>query len=135
MPFLLISLGQIFFPVTDIFIPACFANRIRSEYTAGIYHFLQSHTNGFGQAVHGICCIHTEQDPQMHKPYSHILRSLPVIFPALYAPTASNILESVSLLPLTGQQAYDHQQKIVGILSLAAAITIPYILITIGNHN
>ena len=125
----IISRGRIFFFTSSMTcIPACLASSIRAEYTAGIVPlpFNPIPSTSVKQFIEFAVYI-PEQEPQV----GHTLRSNSVscsslIFPALYAPTASNILESERFLPPTLPASIGPPlTKTVGIFKRAAAIKSP----------
>ena len=111
-----------------IFMPACFASLILSEYTAGIVPLPRSAIprTSVRQFIEFAVYI-PEHEPQLgHTLFSNSSNSSAVIFPELYEPTASNILERLLFSPLTRPASIGPPlTKIVGILSLAAAIRRP----------
>ena len=108
--------------------PACFASWILSEYTAGIVPLPRSAmpSTSVRQFIEFAVYI-PEHEPQLgHTLCSYSSSSASVIFPELYEPTASNILERLVFAPFTLPASIGPPlTKIHGILSLAAAISKP----------
>ena len=126
--FVIMSRGQIFFFQSSItFIPACFARRIRSEYTAGIVPLPCNPIPSTSVRQFMFAVYIPEQEPQVgHTLHSNSSSSSSVIDPAAYAPTASNMLERLRFSPFTCPASIGPPlTKIVGMLILAAAIRSP----------
>ena len=127
--FVIISLGRIsLFNISITAYPALFARRILSEYTAGIVPFPLSPIprTSVRQFIEFAVYI-PEHEPHVGQVlFSNSITSSSLILPATYAPTASNILESDVFFPLTLPESIGPPDtNTVGILSLAAAISIP----------
>ena len=125
----IMSLGQILFLTSSmICIPACFARRILSEYTAGIVPFPRSPIPSASVRQFMEFAVYIpEQDPQVGQTFSSNSESSSmVIFPAATLPTASNIEDKLLLQPCTCPASIGPPDtKMVGILTLAAAIKSP----------
>ncbi len=127
--FVIISRGQIFFFTSSIIcIPACFASSILAEYTAGIVPLPLSPIpkTSVKQFMEFAVYI-PEHEPHVGQVFSsYFVSSSSLIFPALKAPTASNIPERLVFLPLTLPASIGPPlTNIVGIFTLAAAIKRP----------
>ena len=125
----IISRGLMSFSTNSIiFMPACLARRILSEYTAGIvpFPFNPIPRTSVRQFME-FAVYMPEQEPQVGQTFSSNSQSSSMdIVPAATLPTASNIDERLLFSPLTRPANIGPpEQKIVGILSLAAAIKSP----------
>ena len=110
------------------FIPACFARRILSEYTAGIVPFPRSPIPSTSVRQFMLFAVYIpEHDPHVgHTLFSNSHRSASDIVPAAFAPTASNILERLLFCPFTCPASIGPPlTNTVGTLILAAAIRSP----------
>ena len=119
MPLLYISITAI---------PACFARRIRSEYTAGIVPFPRSPIPSASVRQFIELAVYIpEHEPQVgHTLFSYSHTSSSVIVPAAYEPTASNIDERLLFLPFTWPASIGPPDtNTVGRLRRAAAIRSP----------
>ena len=108
--------------------PACLASLILSEYTAGIVPLPLSPIPRASVRQFILLAVYMpEHEPHVgHVFSSYSLRSSSLILPAVYAPTASNILERLVLHPLTWPASIGPPlTNTVGTLTLAAAISRP----------
>ena len=111
-----------------IFIPACLARRILSEYTAGIVPFPGSPIPSASVKQFMELAVYIpEQEPHVgHAFSSYSSNSSIVILPAACAPTASNKEDKLVLQPCTFPASIGPPEtKMVGIFNLAAAIKSP----------
>ncbi len=125
----IMSRGLISFSTSSmIFMPACFARRILSEYTAGMVPlpFNPIPRTSVRQFME-LAVYMPEQEPQVGHTFSSNSQSSSIdIVPAATLPTASNMEERLLFSPFTRPASIGPpEQKIVGILSLAAAIRSP----------
>ena len=123
------SFGLIFFLTSSITcMPACFASSILAEYTAGIVPLpcKPIPRTSVKQFIELAVYI-PEQEPQVGQAlFSNSQSPQSSSVPALYEPTASNILERLVLCPSTLPASIGPPlTNTVGILSLAAAIKSP----------
>ncbi len=127
--FVIISLGLMSFSTSSIiFIPACFAKRILSEYTAGMVPLpFNPIPNASVKQFIELAVYIPEQEPQVGHTFSSNSQSSSIdMVPAATLPTASNIEERLLFSPFTRPASIGPpEQKIVGIFSLAAAIKSP----------
>ena len=126
---IIMSSGRIFFlSISITAIPACFASSILEEYTAGIVPLPRSPSpsTSVRQFIEFAVYI-PEQEPQVGQTlHSNSSSSQSPILPALYCPTASNILERLLFLPPTCPASIGPPlTNTVGIFRRAAAISRP----------
>ena len=111
-----------------IFMPACFASRILSEYTAGIVPLPRKPMprTSVRQFIE-FAVYMPEHEPQLGQAlFSYSSSSSRVILPELYEPTASNMLERLVLWPAKRPASMGPPlTNIVGMLRRAAAISRP----------
>ncbi len=136
----MMSRGLMSFSTSSIiFIPACLARRIRSEYTAGMVPlpFSPIPSASVRQFME-LAVYMPEQEPQVGQTFSsNSARSSMVIVPAATEPTASNMEERLFLCPFTRPASIGPPDtKIVGILTRAAAIKSPGTFLSqLGIHT
>ena len=136
----IMSRGLIFFSTSSIiFMPACFARRILSEYTAGIVPFpLSPIPIASVRQFMEFAVYIPEQDPQVGHTFSSYSQSSSMLMvPAATLPTASNIEERLLFLPFTcPANIGPPETKTVGIFNLAAAINRPGTFLSqLGMHT
>ena len=119
--------------------PACFARRIRSEYTAGIVPLPRSPIPMASVRQFMEFAVYIpEQEPQVgHTFSSNSASSSIVMVPAATLPTASNIEDKLLFCPCTcPANMGPPDTKIVGIFTLAAAIKSPGTFLSqLGIHT
>ena len=127
--FVMMSLGRISFRYISITaMPACFARRSRSEYTAGIVPFpCRPMPRASVRQFMEFAVYIPEQEPQVGQTFcSYSRTSSSLIFPAALAPTASNMEERLRFCPPTWPASIGPPEtNTVGILIRAAAIKSP----------
>ncbi len=125
----IMSLGRMFLFTSSITcIPACFARRILSLYTAGIVPFPRRPIPRASVKQFMEFAVYIpEQEPQVGQTFSsNSQRSCSVILPAASSPTASNMEERLLFFPLTCPASMGPPEtNTVGIFTLAAAISKP----------
>ena len=108
--------------------PACFASSIRAEYTAGMVPLpLSPMPRASVRQFMELAVYMPEQDPQVGQVLHSYSRSFsPLIFPALYFPTASEMVEKLALPPSTRPASMGPPlTKTAGMFSRAAAMRRP----------
>ena len=127
--FVIMSLGRMFcFSRSITAMPACFARRRRSEYTAGTVPFpFNPMPRASVRQFMELAVYIPEQEPQVgHAFSSNSHTSSSVMVPAAYEPTASNMEDRLVFFPFTWPASIGPPDtNTVGTLILAAAIRSP----------
>ncbi len=136
----IMSLGLISFSTSSmIFMPACFARRRRSEYTAGMVPFpFSPMPMASVRQFMELAVYIPEQEPQVGQVFSSNSQSSSwVMVPAVTLPTASNMEERLLFCPFTRPASMGPPDtKMVGMLTLAAAISRPGTFLSqLGIHT